>query len=102
MRLWRGQRRSPTTRCSARRSVGYVVWTVGGWLWALAPLTQLASYAVLIRSTPNERWRMHRFPVILAHFAGSAPWLLLYAQSREPSLLLPFATCYAANARSWG
>ena len=79
-----------------------MVWTVGGWLWALAPLTQLASYALLVHSVPNERWHMHRFPVVLAHVGGSALWLLLYAQSGEPSLLLPFATCYGANAAIMG
>ncbi len=45
---------------------------------------------------------MHRFPVVLAHVAGSAFWLLLYAQSREASLLLPFATCYGANSAIMG
>jgi hypothetical protein len=45
---------------------------------------------------------MHRFPVVLAHVGGSALWLLLYAQSGEPSLLLPFATCYGANAAIMG
>ena len=102
MRLWRRHTPLADDALFGATLVGYVIWTVGGWLWALAPLTQLALYAMLIRSTPNERWRMHRFPVILAHFAGSAPWLLLYAQSREPSLLLPFATCYAANSAIMG
>ena len=40
---------------------------------------------------------MHGFPVVLAYVASSAFWLLLYAQSKEPALLLPFVTCYGAN-----
>jgi phytol kinase len=102
MRLWRGKAPLADDALFGATLVGYVVWTVGGWLWALAPLTQLASYALLVHSVPNERWHMHRFPVVLAHVGGSALWLLLYAQSGEPSLLLPFATCYGANAAIMG
>jgi phytol kinase len=102
MRLWRGKAPLADDALFGATLVGYVIWTVGGWLWALAPLTQLATYALLVRVTPDESWHMHRFPVVLAHVAGSAFWLLLYAQSREPSLLLPFATCYGANSAIMG
>lgn len=102
MRLWRGKAPLADDALFGATLVGYVIWAVGGWVWVLAPLTQLASYALLVHSVPNEQWHMHRFPVVLAHVGGSAVWLLLYAQSGEPSLLLPFATCYGANAAIMG
>jgi phytol kinase len=97
MRMWR--RRTPLADDAlfGATLVAYVIWSVGGWQWALAPLAQLGLYALLVRATPTERRHIHRFPVILAHVAGSAFWLLLFAQSREPSLLLPFSTCYGVN-----
>lgn len=97
MRLWRTRTPLTDDALFGATLVGYVIWGVGGWLWALAPLTELGLYALLVRSTPRERWQMLRFPVVLAQVGGSAFWLLLYAQSQEASLLLPFATCYGAN-----
>lgn len=97
MRFWRGHTPLADDALFGATLVGYVIWSVGGWLWALPPLTLLAMYAMTVHATPQENWRMHRFPVILGYVASSAVWLLLYAQSHEPSLLLPFATCYGAD-----
>jgi phytol kinase len=97
MRLWRARTPLPDDALFGATLVGYVIWSVGGWLWALAPLTELGLFALIVRATPRERWQMLRFPVVLAQVGGSSVWLLLYAQSQEPSLLLPFATCYGAN-----
>ncbi len=53
MRLWRGKAPLADDALFGATLVGYVIWTVGGWLWALAPLTQLATYALLVRVTPQ-------------------------------------------------
>jgi phytol kinase len=97
MRFWRQHTPLADDALFGATLVGYVIWSVGGWLWAMPPLTLLALYAITVHATPRENWRMHRFPVVLAYVASSSFWLLLYAQSREPSLLLPFATCYGAD-----
>lgn len=97
MRFWRRHTPLADDALFGATLVGYVIWSVGGWLWALPPLTLLVLYAMTVHATPHENWHMHRFPVILGYVSSSAVWLLLYAQSREPSLLLPFATCYGAD-----
>jgi phytol kinase len=76
---------------------GYVVWSVGGWLWALAPLLQLLTYATITTHTPQNHLRKFRFPVVLAQIAGSVFWLLVYHESRQSWAFYPFVTCYAAN-----
>jgi len=97
MRFWRQHTPLADDALFGATLVGYVIWSVGGWLWALPPLTLLALYAITVHATPRENWGMHRFPVVLAYVASSSFWLLLYAQSREASLLLPFATCFGAD-----
>ena len=76
---------------------GYVVWAVGGWLWVLPPLIQLASYATLTVRSPLDSVRGLSFPVVLANVAASMFWLLLYRQQGDATLLLPFAACFGAN-----
>lgn len=76
---------------------GYVVWSVGGWRWALPPLLQLLSYATVTTQVPQNHLRMFRFPVVLAQIAGSVFWLLVYRESGEPWAFYPFVACYAAN-----
>jgi phytol kinase len=76
---------------------GYVVWSVGGWRWALPPLLQLLTYATVTMQSPQNHLRMFRFPVVLAQIAGSVVWLLIYRESGEPWIFYPFVTCYAAN-----
>lgn len=76
---------------------GYVVWSVGGWRWALPPLLQLLTYATVTMHTPQNHLRRFRFPVVLAQIAGSVLWLLVYRESGEPWAFYPFVTCYAAN-----
>ncbi len=76
---------------------GYVVWSVGGWRWALPPLIQLLSYATITMQSPQKQLPMFRFPVVLAQIAGSVFWLLVYRESGEQSFFYPFVSCYAAN-----
>jgi phytol kinase len=76
---------------------GYVVWSVGGWRWALPPLLQLLSYATVTIQVPQNHLRMFRFPVVLAQIAGSVFWLLVYRESGEAWAFYPFVACYAAN-----
>lgn len=76
---------------------GYVVWSVGGWRWALPPLLQLLTYATVTMHTPQNHLRMFRFPVVLAQIAGSVFWLLVYRESGEPWAFYPFVACFAAN-----
>lgn len=75
----------------------YVVWSVGGWRWALPPLILLLSYATVSFRAPARDSRQFRFPVVLAQIAGSIFWLLLYRQSTEPALYYPFVSCFAAD-----
>ena len=72
MRFWRGHTPLADDALFGATLVGYVIWSVGGWLWALPPLTLLAMYAMTVHATPQENWRMHRFPVILGYVASSA------------------------------
>lgn len=76
---------------------GYVVWAVGGFVWVLAPLLQLATYATITVRSPLDRLRGLSFPVVLANIAGAMFWLLIYRQEGNPALFLPFAVCYGVN-----
>ncbi|UCG96032.1 MAG: hypothetical protein JSW31_10335 [Burkholderiales bacterium] len=76
---------------------GYVVWIVGGWQWVLPPLIQLATYARLTARTPQEHLHAFGFPVVLANIVGGFLWLLIYRQTDEARMLLPFAACFGAN-----
>ena len=76
---------------------GYVVWAVGGFVWVLAPLLQLATYATITVRSPLDRLRGLSFPVVLANSAGAMFWLLVYRQEGDPALFLPFAVCYGVN-----
>jgi phytol kinase len=76
---------------------GYVVWSVGGWRWTLAPLIQLLTYATVTIHTPMDQLRIFRFPVVLAQIAGSVFWLLVYRETEEQMFFYPFVACFAAN-----
>jgi phytol kinase len=75
----------------------YVVWSVGGWKWALPPLLQLLIYATVTFKTPMDQLRMFRFPVVLAQIAGSVFWLLVFRESGERATFYSFLSCFAAN-----
>jgi phytol kinase len=76
---------------------GYVVWSVGGLPWTIAPLLQFATYATLTVRTPLDQVRNLPFPVVLANIAASIPWLLAYRQTGDAELFTPFAACFGAN-----
>jgi phytol kinase len=76
---------------------GYVVWIVGGWQWVLPPLIQLVTYARFTAKTPQEHLLAFGFPVVLANIVGGFLWLLIYRQTDEARMLLPFAACFGAN-----
>jgi len=76
---------------------GYVVWSVGGLPWTIAPLLQFATYATLTVRTPLDQVRNLPFPVVLANIAASIPWLLAYRQTGDIALFTPFAACFGAN-----
>lgn len=76
---------------------GYVVWMVGGWQWVLPPLIQLATYARLTAKTPQEHLQAFGFPVVLANIVGGFFWLLIFRQTDEARMLLPFTACFGAN-----
>lgn len=76
---------------------GYVVWTVGGWKWVIPPIILFAVYARFTHGTPQDQQRVFRFPTVLANIAGGFLWLLIYRQTDEVRMLLPFAACFAAD-----
>jgi phytol kinase len=76
---------------------GYVVWSVGGWNWALPPLLQLLIYATVTFKTPMDQLRVFRFPVVLAQIAGSIFWLLVFRETGDRATFYPFLSCFAAN-----
>ncbi|KPK52554.1 MAG: hypothetical protein AMS22_08910 [Thiotrichales bacterium SG8_50] len=76
---------------------GFVVWSVGGLPWTIAPLLQFATYATLTVRTPLDQVRNLPFPVVLANIAASIPWLLAFRQTGDIELFIPFAACFGAN-----
>jgi len=76
---------------------GYVVWTVGGWRWVVPPIILFAVYATITARTPHDKLRVFRFPIVLANIAGAFLWLLIYRQTDEVRMLLPFAACFGAD-----
>jgi phytol kinase len=95
--LWRNRTTLADDTLFGAALWGYVVWSVGGWRWALPPLLQLLTYATVTMHTPQNHFRMFRFPVVLAQIAGSLFWVLVYRESGAPWAFYPFVTCYAAN-----
>jgi phytol kinase len=97
MYLWRSRTTLGDDALAGSVLWGYVVWAVGGWQWALAPLLQLAAYATVTADTPMDKVRNLGFPVVLANTAGSIPWLLAFRETGDTAFFVPFVACYAAN-----
>jgi len=97
MWLWRNRTTLADDTLFGAALWGYIVWSVGGWRWALPPLIQLLSYATVTAQIPQNQLRIFRFPVVLAQIAGSVFWLLVYRESDQPWAFYPFVSCYAAN-----
>lgn len=98
MWLWRNRTTLADDTLFGAALWGYVVWSVGGWRWALPPLLQLLTYATITMQVPQyHQLRMFRFPVVLAQIAGSVLWLLVYRESGAQWAFYPFVSCYAAN-----
>jgi phytol kinase len=97
MRFWRDRTTLGDDALFGATLWGYVVWAVGGWLWVLPPLIQMAIYATLTFRAPWDQLRSFRFPTVLANIAGSVFWLLAFRETDIPDLFLPFAACFAAN-----
>ena len=98
MWLWRNRTTLADDTLFGAALWGYVVWSVGGWRWALPPLLQLLTYATITMQVPQyHQLRMFRFPVVLAQIAGSVVWLLVYRESGAQWAFYPFVSCYAAN-----
>lgn len=76
---------------------GYVLWAVGGWRWVLPPLIQLFLFAAKTAMDPVNEPRPFRFPVVLSQIAAAFFWLLVYRQTEEEAVFLPFAACFGAN-----
>ena len=97
IRLWRRRTILGDDALFGATVWSYVVWSAAGWRWVLPPAMQLAVYALLTARVAMDRSRVHRFPIVLANIAGSMLWLLIYRQTDDPALLLPFAACFGAN-----
>jgi phytol kinase len=97
VRLWRNRTVLGDDALFGATLWSYVVWAVAGWRWLLPPAMQLAVYAVLTARVARDKPQIFRFPIVLANIAGSMLWLLIYRQTDNPALLLPFAACFGAN-----
>lgn len=76
---------------------GYVIWTVGGWRWMIAPLIFFLGYN---RMSPGRRanvQRVHDARGVLAVAAPGLLWLFLAAGQKHPVWLLPYGIAFAGN-----
>ncbi len=97
LRFWRNRTTLGDDAVFGSTVWGYIVWTVGGLPWVMPPLIQFLIYATVTARTPADQQRVFRFPVALANMVGSMLWLVVYRQTEDPTLLLPFAACFGGN-----
>lgn len=77
--------------------VGYLTWSLGGWLWVLPPLILFICYPIIWRNQTHIQQRPHDIRAVMAI---SLPGLLLLSIARYSGhweLLMPYAVGYAAQ-----
>ncbi len=77
--------------------VGFVSWSVGGWLWLVAPMSLFLSYTVLWPRRRLVRRRPHDFVAVMAVVSSGFFWLLLAYVLDRPGFLYPYTISFAAN-----
>ncbi len=91
--------------------IGYLIWSTGGWLWMIAPLTLFASYSFVLPKrfviSSNESiehaFHLKAFPVdtytvytVLSATLPGLIWLFLSLSLGLPKLLFPYCLSFAS------
>lgn len=77
--------------------VGYVAWSVGGWLWLVPPLVLFLVYTLLWPRNAQLRERPHDIVAVFSVTACGLLWLLLATVLQRPTLYLAYTLSFAAN-----
>lgn len=90
--------------------IGYLIWSTGGWLWMITPLTLFASYSFVLPkrfeiskdSHETQGFRLQAFPVdtytvytVLSATLPGLGWLFVSLSLNLPQLLFPYILSFA-------
>ncbi|MCA9838789.1 MAG: hypothetical protein KC422_17875 [Trueperaceae bacterium] len=90
--------------------IGYLIWSTGGWLWMIAPLTLFAAYSFVLPKrfeiSPDAKdehaFRLKAFPVdtytVYTVLSATLPglfWLFLAQNFQAPELIYPYMISFA-------
>ncbi|MDH3216800.1 MAG: hypothetical protein OEN01_10975 [Candidatus Krumholzibacteria bacterium] len=76
--------------------VGYLSWTLGGWLWMLAPLIMFTVNVLLPRRS-NGNSKAQHFNVVLYVSGAGLAWLFLARATNRDELIVAFVVAFAAQ-----
>jgi phytol kinase len=76
--------------------VGYLSWTLGGWMWMLAPFILFMTNAVLFNPTRGRQRAQHFNAVFYVSGAGLG-WLALARSTGREELMFPFVVAFSVQ-----
>ena len=77
--------------------VGYLTWSLGGWIWLIAPLLLYLGYTVMWPRGELLRRHPHNVHAVAAVCAPGLLWLAIARRYGYDELLLPYTAFYAAQ-----
>ncbi|MFN4261827.1 MAG: hypothetical protein ACK4RK_21305 [Gemmataceae bacterium] len=77
--------------------VGYLSWSLGGWLWLLAPLLFFSCYALLPGGPIVGCQIRHNIHAVLCISSAGLVWLFLANLLKRPDWLSPYNLAFAAH-----
>lgn len=94
---WRHRTTLNDTGALAAALIGYVFWSVGGWVWLLPPLVVLVTYTLYAVRGPATRTRVHDPRVVLSVAAAGLFWLFLAKALVRPEFHFLFTLSFAVQ-----
>lgn len=95
--LWRQRTTLNDSALFGAALVGFLIWTIGGWLWLIAPLTLFCTYTLIWPRLAKEIPGYHGITEILQTTGIGVGWLFLAQTLHRPELLLPYTLSFAAH-----
>jgi phytol kinase len=77
--------------------VTYLVITVGGWKWGVAPFILFINYLYLGPNKTTAEERVHNIYALLSVTFSGFIWLTLYYRYHQPTFFLPYIISYMAQ-----
>lgn len=76
---------------------GYLVWTLGGWQWAVAPLVLFVAYHALFPPARGPDARAHDMHAVAGVVAPALVWLFAGSAATLPHALVPYTATFVAQ-----